>query len=153
MNKTLLVDSQPPSVNTRMMRDALLIGAREASDGITINACPALQAEVEDVVAAQAVILHTTENLGYMSGGMKDFFDRIYYPCLEKTQGLPFATVVRAGHDGTGTCRAVDGITTGLRWRSVQETLLCRGAFRSDFVDRCRELGAAMAVGLESGIF
>lgn len=79
-------------------------------------------------------------------------FDRIYYPCLEIKQGLPFALYVRAGHDGTGTCRAVDTIITGLRWKAVREHLVCRGEWNEDFVDQCRELGTTVAMSLEAGI-
>jgi len=107
----------------------------------------------DDVLAAQAIILGTTENLGYMSGALKDFFDRCYYPCLEETQGLPYSLFIRAGHDGTGTRRGVETIVTGLRWRAVQEPLVCRGEWRDDFVDDCRDLGTTMAAGLEAGIY
>ena len=140
MTKSLLIIAHAPSENIRALLDAVRSGAEEAGGP-------------DEVLSADAIILGTPENLGYMSGALKDFFDRIYYPCLEETQGLPYALFVRAGQDGTGTCRAVQSITTGLRWRAVQEPLVCRGAFEPKFIEECRDLGAGMAAGLEAGIF
>ena len=150
----LLVVAHIPSDNTRRLRDAVVAGIRsaDAADLETVALTP-FEAGADDILAADAVILGTTENLGYMSGALKDFFDRSYYPCLDRTQGLPYCLYVRAGHDGTGTRRGVETIVTGLRWRAVQEPLICRGAWDDGFVDRCRELGAAMAAGLDLGIF
>lgn len=153
-DKQLLLVAHAPSPNTLRLVEAVLAGARNPDiQGITVRHLPPLQAAAEDVLAADAIILGTTENLGYMSGALKDFFDRIYYPCLEQTQGLPYATYIRAGHDGTGTRRAIETIVTGLRWRAVQPPLICRGDFREDFVAQCEELGSYMAAGLEAGIF
>lgn len=152
--KRLLIVAHSPSANTRRLLDAVLAGARHPEiEGVDVRSVAPLDAGPDDVLAAQALILGTTENLGYMSGALKDFFDRTYYPCLEKTQGLPYALYVRAGHDGTGTRRAVESIATGLRWRAVQEPLICRGEFSEAFVGQCEELGTAMAAGLEAGIF
>ncbi len=152
--KKLLIVSHAPSPNTRRLFEAVRRGARhETIENIDVTALSPFDAGPEEVKAAQALILGTTENLGYMSGALKDFFDRIYYPCLEETQGLPYALYVRAGKDGTGTCRAVESITTGLRWRAVQAPLVCRGDFQEDFAGHCEELGMLMAAGLESGIF
>ncbi len=152
-NKRLLVVAHAPSPNTQKLLEAVLRGARHPDiDAVETVHKPPLEAGPEDVLAADAIILGTTENLGYMSGALKDFFDRSYYPCLEHTQGQPYALYIRAGHDGTGTRRGVETIVTGLRWRAVREPLICRGEFREDFVAQCEELGMYMAAGLDAGI-
>lgn len=152
--KRLLIVSHAPSPNTKTLRDAVLSGAQDAEiSGISAVALSPFEVHSADVLAADGIILGTPENLGYMSGALKDFFDRIYYPCLEKTQGLPYLLYIRAGHDGTGTRRAVETITTGLRWRPIQEPLICRGSWKPEFIDRCRDMGLAMAAGLEAGVF
>ena len=152
--KQLLIVSHAPSPNTAALRDAVDRGARNPEiSGISVRCLGPFDAGPSDVLAAQAVILGTTENLGYMSGALKDFFDRIYYPCLEHTQGLPYALYIRAGHDGTGTRRGVETIVTGLRWRAVTDPLICRGEWHDDFVASCEELGTLVAAGLEAGIF
>ena len=152
MEKRLLIVAHAPSDNTRALRDAVQRGALSETT-VEVRVVAPLQAGPEDVLKAEAVILGTTENLGYMSGALKDFFDRSYNPLLDKTQGLPCALYIRAGNDGTGTRRGVETITTGLRWRAVQEPLICRGTWQPGFVDQCEELGAAMAAGLAAGIF
>ena len=152
--KRLLVVGHTPSLNTRRLFEAVVEGASSVEiENVEVMASRPFDVQPKDVQAAQAVILGTTENLGYMSGALKDFFDRIYYPCLEHTQGMPYALYIRAGHDGTGTRRSIESITSGLGWRAVQEPLICRGDWQVDFVAQGRELGTAMAAGLEMGIF
>ncbi|WP_250655827.1 flavodoxin family protein [Alkalimarinus coralli] len=151
--KKLLVVAHAPSVNTQRMVEAVLNGARhEDIENVDVKHIPPLQAVAEDVLAADAIILGTTENLAYMSGALKDFFDRVYYPVLEKKQGLPAAAYIRAGQDGTGTKRALETILTGLKWRWVQPPLICRGDFSEEFIDQCEELGLTMSASLDNGI-
>lgn len=152
--KQLLIVAHTPSPNTSRMAEAVVRGAHhEDIENVEARHLPPLEAGPDDVLRADAIILGTTENLGTMSGALKDFFDRIYYPCLEQTQALPFASFVRAGKDGTGTLRAISSITTGLRWRAIQEPLLCHGEFQEEFVTQCEELGLYMAAGLDAGMF
>lgn len=152
-SKTLLIVGHVPSPNTQRLRDAALAGAHNPEiSGVTVVCKSPFDTVPDDVRAANAILLGTTENLGYMSGALKDFFDRIYYPCLEHTEGLAYAVYIRAGHDGTGTRRAIESIATGLRWRAVQEPLICRGAWDEAFVDQVAELGMYMAAGLEAGV-
>lgn len=151
--KKLLVVAHIPSPNLKRLCEAILRGAtNEEAGNIEVQHLPPLEATPEDVLGCDAIILETPENLGYMSGALKDFFDRIYYPCLEEKQGLPCAIVIRAGNDGTGTRRALESILTGLRWKIVQEPLICRGDFQEKFIDQCEELGFCIAAGLDAGI-
>ncbi|KRW82304.1 flavodoxin family protein [Marinobacter sp. P4B1] len=151
--KRLLIVAHAPSPNTLRLRESVEKGARNRDiEAVEVVVKAPLEAGPEDVLACDAIILGTTENLGYMSGALKDFFDRSYYPCLEKTQGLPFTFYIRAGHDGTGTRRAIDSITTGLRWKLIQEPLLCRGDYQPEFADQCEELGLFVAASLDAGI-
>jgi multimeric flavodoxin WrbA len=152
-NKHLLIVAHNPSANTQKLVDATLRGANHDDiDNVEVKHIPPLQATPDDVFWADAIILGTTENFGYMSGALKDFFDRIYYPCLERTEAMPFALYIRAGLDGTGTNIAVGKITTGLSWKPVQETIILHGEYDSKYEDQCEELGMLMAASLEAGI-
>ena len=148
----LLIVANTPSANTGRLAQAAEDGAREIPEIAARRLTPA-EADAKDVLAARAVIIGTTENFGAMSGQIKDFFERIYYPCLEKTRALPWALYVRAGKDGAGTLRGVQSIADGLRWRRMQEPLLLRGAWRDSFAEECKTLGATVAAGLAAGIF
>ena len=151
--RKLLVIAHAPSENTQRLLKAVMAGANHQDiDNVGVRYLSPLDTQPEDIQSAQALIIGTTENLGYMAGLIKDVFDRCYYPCLESTQGLPFAFYVRAGHDGTGTRRAIESISKGLRWRLVQEPLICRGEFNEEFVSQCEDLGMSMAASLEAGI-
>ena len=137
----------------QLLRDAAFQGASHPDlEQMHCVVKAPLEAGPDDVLACDAILLGTTENLGYMSGALKDFFDRSYYPVIEKKQGLPCALYIRAGHDGTGTQRAVESIVTGLRWRWVQPPLILRGEWQPSFADQVEELSMTLAFSVESGI-
>lgn len=154
IKKKLLIVAHVPSDNTRLLAEAANRGARHPDiTQIDVEYIPPLQATADDVLNCHAILLGTTENFGYMSGAMKDFFDRIFYPCLEKTEALPYGIYIRAGLDGTGTQIAMKKIISGLKWKATQDIVLCRGEFQESFIDQVEELGMTMAAGLEAGIF
>ena len=151
--KTLLIIAHAPSDNTRQMAEAVERGARHPDiNDINVVVAPPTTVQPEDICKAQAVIIGTTENLGYMAGLTKDLFDRCYYPCLEHTQAMPFSFYIRAGRDGTGTLRAMTSVTAGLRWKLVQAPIICKGEFKTAFLAECEALGLTMAASLEAGI-
>lgn len=129
---------------------AVLRGAGHKDiENVQCRARAPLEAGPEDVLKADAIILGTTENLAYMSGALKDFFDRSYYQVLEKKQGLPVACFIRAGSDGTGTKRAIETIVTGLKWRWFQPPLILRGEWQEEFEEQAETLGMSVAAQLD----
>ncbi|MGH9004872.1 MAG: flavodoxin family protein, partial [Acidimicrobiia bacterium] len=113
-----------------------------------IVARPALTATAVDVLEADAYILGTPANLGYMSGALKHFFDQIYYPCLEATARRPYACYIHGNNDTTGALRAISTVATGLRWELAQAPLEVVGPPGKSDLDGAWELGAALAARL-----
>jgi multimeric flavodoxin WrbA len=104
------------------------------------------------VLAADGLILGTPENFGYMSGMMKDFLERIFYPCERRVEGRPWALFVGAGQDGAGAVNSVERIVTGLRLKKIGEPIVVVKELKGEQITACEELGAAMAAGLAAGI-
>jgi NAD(P)H-dependent FMN reductase len=138
--------------------------ARAASP-IDVLRLHADQADAATVLTSAAIVIVAAENLAALSGRIKDFFDRSYYPLLGRTQGLPFASVICAGSDGENAQRQLDRIAQGLRWRRVaaplrltvqaqtSEAIQARKRLSAEQKRQCAELGAGLAEGLKLGIF
>ena len=154
MPRQLLVVHHSRTGSTARLADAAIEGARDPEAGdVLVRALSPLDAAPDDVLAADALLLATPENFGYMSGAMKHFFDTVYYPCLEHTQGKPWALIVKAGNDGRGALGAIERIVTGLRWRLVAEPIVVVGEVEAEHLARCRELGLTLAAGVDAGLF
>ena len=151
MTRILLV-THSPSPNTRALRDAAIASVAAHAD-VELVTRDSLDATPDDVLSADGVAMGTTENFGAMAGRTKDFFERIYYPCLERTQGLPFVLYVRAGLDGAGTLQGIERITNGLSWRYVQPPLLLHGDWQDEFPAAAATLVETLAAGRAAGIY
>ena len=152
--KHLLIVYHSQSGTTTRMADAVVNGATSPDvDGVAVRVKAALDADSDDLLWADGFILGTPENFGYMSGAMKYFLDRVFYPCENRINGKPWAMFVRAGNDGTGAISSVRRILKGLAVREVQEPVLIAGEFDESRLAECEELGLLMAAGLEAEIF
>lgn len=142
------------------MAEALHLGAGDDARLITVS-----EVSAEDLLAASGYVFVCPENLGSMTGLMKEMFDRCYYPLLGRVEGRPYVTAIAAGSDGRGAQAQIDRIVTGWRLRRVAEPLivnldaqtpeaiLAEKHVPQAQLDACRDLGAAMAEGLQLGIF
>jgi multimeric flavodoxin WrbA len=152
--RQLLVVFHSRSGGTAAMTDAVVAGANDdAIDGVDVRVQGAFDTSVDDVRACDAIVIGTPENFGYMAGAIKDFFERIYYPLLDETPGLPYALFVKASTDGDGAVRSVERIVAGLRWKLVMPPVVVVGDLGPGDLERCQELGATVAAGLEAGMF
>ena len=120
--------------------------------GVDVVVRPALTAGAADVLGADGYLLGTPANLGYISGALKHFFDQIYYPCLSATIGRPYGLYVHGNNDTGGALKAVEVITTGLRWRVAHHPVSIIGEPRRDDIDACWELGATLSALLAEGL-
>ena len=152
--KHLLIIYHSQSGKTSRMADAVLDGARHPDiDGVEVRMGQALESGVDDLLWADALLLGTPENFGYMSGGLKVFLDRTFYPCEGKLEGLGYAMFIGAGNDGTGAVSSIQRIANGYNFREVQEPVIARGDLSAKHLELCHNLGMSMAAGLELGLF
>ncbi|ADU99325.1 flavodoxin family protein [Alicycliphilus denitrificans] len=162
--KTLLIVYHSLTGGTRQMAEAAQAGAA-AEPAVAVRLLHAAQAGPDDVLAAQGYLFATPENLAAMSGQLKDFFDRCYYPVLDRINGRPYASLICAGSDGQNAARQIARIATGWRLKEVAEPLIvCTHAqtpeailapkqIGADELERCHALGEALAAGLALGVF
>lgn len=151
-NKVILFIAHAPSPNTQTLRDAACHSISADSNVTLITKSP-FDCNHEDVLAADGIIIGTTENIGAMAGATKDFFDRSYNQLLDIAAGKPVAVYIRAGLDGTGTKLGITAIMTGLRWRLVADPLILKGDWQDHFIDDTAELALTLAVGVEMGLY
>ena len=142
----LLVVHHTPSPSVREMLDKVLEGTgAEGLGDVEVVAVPALHAGPSHVLDADGVVLGTPANIGYMSGALKHFFDQVYYPCLDATEGLPYGLFLHGNNDTGGARRAVASIAEALGWEAVAEPVAVIDTPDGDDLDACWNLGATVA--------
>lgn len=144
------------------MAEAALSAAADETEATLLRA---EDATPNDLLAAGGYLFAAPENLAALSGAMKEFFDRCYYPVLGQIEGRPYALMICAGSDGEGAARQAARIAKGWRLRDVQpplivntsaqtpEQILAEKTIPEADLARCRELGAALGAGLKMGVF
>ena len=138
--------------NTEKMANAVAEGAR-GIEGVDVILKKAVDATLEDLLTADGFALGTPENFGYMSGMVKDFFDRTFYGAQEKAFRKPFVVFISAGNDGTGALRAIERIALGYKFKTVYQPVIAKGTITEEIINQCVELGATIAGGCQMGIY
>jgi multimeric flavodoxin WrbA len=151
--RLLLIYGGHAGGRTHQMVHAVQEGVARSGDEIVLRALPALEAGVDDLLWTHGLLIGTPEHFGYMSGAVKDFMDRTFYPVEGKVEALPYAVFVSAGNDGTGAVSSIERIALGYKWKRIADPLIVRGEVTAEARERCIELGQTMAAGLAMGVF
>ncbi len=162
--KSLLIVYHSLTGGTRQMAEAAATGAQR-EPGVAVRLETAAAAGPHSLLECDGYLFACPENLAAVSGVMKDFFDRTYYPVLDRLQGRAYATLICAGSDGTNAARQIERIATGWRLRAIApplivcthaqtpQTILAPKHIGAVDLERCEELGSTLAAGLGLGIF
>lgn len=150
--KHLLILYHTQSGNTGQLVQAALRGAQTETD-VETRLIMAKDGDLEDLLWSDAIIFGTPENFGYMSGALKDFYDRTFYPAEPYQLNRPYALLISAGNDGTGAVRECDRILKGYPMKKATEPYIARKEITQEHLDKAFELGQMMATGLAMGIF
>jgi len=148
----LLIVYHSQTGNTEQLAAAVEHGAREIS-GVQAQRLPAFRATTKDLIQCRVLVVCSPEYFGYMSGAVKDLFDRTYEASRNFTAGKPYAIVISAGNDGTGALNSIERIAAGYRLRKIQDPIIARGAILPSMLDKCHELGKTLAAGIDLGIY
>jgi multimeric flavodoxin WrbA len=147
----LLIVHHTPSPATAELLDAVVRGASDPDiTGVDVVRRAALSATASDLLAADAVVLGTPANIGYMSGALKHFFDTVYYVCGDEKRGLPYGCYVHGNLGVEGAVRAIGSIADGMGWTRATAPVEVMGAPDKAALDACYELGAVVAATIMS---
>lgn len=148
----LLIVYHTQTGNTAQLTAAVERGALRAG-AVEVRRQRAFDTSLEDLLECTGIVFGTAEYNGYMSGALKDFFDRTFYPAQGKVINKPYAIVVSAGNDGSFAVQFIERIARGYPLKPIAAPIICVGAVTPEAEASCEELGEAFAAGLALGIF
>ncbi len=164
MAKTLLIIWDSMTGGAKALAKSAADGARNEDD-VDVQLIHASNVSAEMMRAADGYFFAFPENLAAISGVMKAFFDRCYYPCLGQIEGRAYALLVCAGSDGNNAVQQAERISTGWRLKKVMdsqivctyaqtpEAILAEKVINESDLQNAQDAGSAMAAGLKMGVF
>ena len=141
MSKVLVVYCSMTG-NTKAAAEAIAEGAQEAGAQVTLK--PGTEAQPKDLLECDAVALGSYDAFSYMGGGLKDFFDRAFYPTQGQVTEKPYAAFLSHGGGGRAI-QSIESIAESFKLKKIAESVLIEGRPEGQGVDDLRALGAKIA--------
>ena len=128
--------------NTKAAAEALAEGARAAGAKVVIKNWS--EAGPEDLTDCDAVALGSYDAFSYVGGGLKDFFDRTFYPTQGAVTDKPYAAFVTHGGGGKAI-ESLGALAASFKLKLIAEPVLVKGLPDEAAVADLQALGAKLA--------
>jgi len=150
----ILVVYHSQTGRTKKMAEAVARGVNSIENA-SATLKEARETSLDDLFGCDGLALGSPEYFGYMSGAIKDLFDRTYYQARGRKEiyKKPYVVFISAGNDGLGALRSIERICVGYQFKKVYEPVVARGEIDETVLAQCEELGKVIAAGCEAGIY
>ncbi|MBA7483819.1 NAD(P)H dehydrogenase (quinone) [subsurface metagenome] len=129
--------------NTKAAAEAVAAGARGVK-GTEVVTREGLKATTDDLLSCDALVVGTPDYFSYMAGGLKDFFDRTFYPTEGSVTDKPCGIFVTHGGGGKAV-ESVQSICKTFKFKIVGKPVLVKNAPDAEARNKLEELGRLLA--------
>jgi len=151
MKKNILIIYHSQGGNTAQLMQYIADGVQEEPQ-VELCIMKSFDADIEDVIWADGIIIGTPEYFGTMSGALKDFFDRTYDVARQRGIVKPYAIFISCESDGSGAERNIVSIANGYTLKKVLDTIIVKSKDTSTSQNIMQEFGQTFAMGIVMGI-
>jgi len=141
MSKVLVVYCSMTG-NTKAAAEVIVEGAETAGAQVTLK--EGTEAQPGDLLECDAVALGSYDAFSYMGGGLKDFFDRAFYPTQGQVTDKPYVAFLTHGGGGRAI-KSIEDIAQSFKLKKFAESALIQGKPEGQGVDDLKALGAKIA--------
>ncbi len=128
--------------NTKAAAEAVAEGAKEAGAQVTLK--QGTEAQSKDLLECDGVALGSYDAFSYMGGGLKDFFDRAFYPTQGQVTDKPYVAFLTHGGGGRAI-QSIESIAQSFKLKKIAESVLINGRPEGQGIADLRALGAKIA--------
>ena len=130
------------SGNTKAAAEAIAEGAKSAKAQVVLKS--GVDADAKDLLDCGAVALGSYDAFSYMGGGLKDFFDRAFYPTQNQVTDKPYAAFLTHGGGGKAL-QSIESVAQSFKLKKVADPVLIKGRPEGKAIADLKALGAKLA--------
>lgn len=128
---------------TEILAKAVAEGVKRV-EGATAKILRVEDAKIEDLISCDAVAFGSPNYFGYMSGLMKDFFDRAW-SVRDKIYGKPAAAFTSGGGPSNSALLSIERMFDAFRMVKACDGVVSSGTPTTRDLEACRKLGENLA--------